>query len=194
MYAVSLLPSEYKESQISKKRNDRIIFIGLIACMASLVLTITVIAISAIFDGELKAVKSDNKAISMQIDELKPIEVLRDQISEMLTNVNQTAGLSPAWNTLISEIGNCVPPQTGLTDISASYKDQSGTITIRGVAASHEEVSIFIESLSAIDGLGEVLCKVSSGSSPDMTSNVQFEVQVQILAGAPYEIDLGGVQ
>lgn len=192
MYSVSLLPLEYRNYQSVLKRNDRFIFMGLIAALASLAVLVTAIAISSIYDGELKRIKSDNEEIVKQIDELKPIEALQTQVADMLAMINLTAGLSPSWENIITVIGNAVPPSIGITSISADYSDGIGKIIITGSASSHEYVSVLLKSLSKVNGFGEISCIFSVKS--DASNDIGFEIDITSLPGMPYDLKLGGVQ
>lgn len=192
MYAVSLLPIEYKSYQSSLKRNDKLIFIGLIAAIGSLIVLVTLIAISSVYDQELNRAKSDNSRVMKQIDELKPVELLQTTVSNMFNQINQAAGLSPSWDLLIADIGNSISPKLAFTSVIAQYKDQSGNLVIIGSASSHVDVSDLIQVLSTIDGLGEIQCKISSKTDPEQPSDIKFELDVQLLNGTPYELSLGG--
>lgn len=192
MYAVSLLPLEYRNYQSTLKRNDRFVFIGLIAALASLVVLVTSIAISSIYDGELERIKKDNKEIVKQIDELKPFEVLQAQVTDMLVQINEAAGLSPSWENVIAEIGNAVPATVGISSMTADYSDGVGKIIITGIASDHNEVSILLQNLSKINGLGEIGCIFSTKS--DASNETGFEIDIASLSGIPYNLELEGVQ
>jgi Tfp pilus assembly protein PilN len=194
MYAVRLLPIEYRDYQRAMRRSDKLVFVGIIAVLALLVVLVTSMAISSILAKELDGLRAENIAVNKQIDELKSIEELQLQVAGRLEQIEQTAGLSPNWDQLIAAVGNSSLPGITFDSVDLEYGDQSGTMVIQGSASGHDDVSALLRNLSKVDGLGDIQCRLSSATDSELVEDVRFEIRAEILVGAPYQIPTGGAE
>lgn len=190
MYAVSLLPREYQET-LSTERKSRNLLVGLIISIAVLALALVALAwIGDHLNHELESLKADNEAIAQRIEDLKPLENMQKDIEALTTLVLQAGGLCPEWGSVLQEVGNTLPPDIYLTNMTASFANGTSTLVILGRAPSHESVAKMIDGLARDDNFGEIACSFSNYESA--SDNIKFELKIPLMIRNQAQAEGGG--
>lgn len=179
MYRVSLLPSEYKNHQVSSRKKDLLVLITGATAMAMMIVFVALSMIASMYDKNLISIEKENKRIEKSINEYKYIDILQSEVQAMQLQILQIAGSSLDWSKVVSEIGNSVPPKIGLSSIAVTYQGENGILAINGHASSHKEVADWMKEIDRIEGLSDVKC-VKSVMSPEKDNEVDFELNIPL--------------
>jgi len=190
MYKISLLPEEYKQYRVISRRSRRLLLVLFTTALSLAVVLITSVAILLVYRNQLSDIEDWNAELEKQIEALKPVEILQQQLLNMHETINQAAGLSPAWDEFVTHIGNNVPPGVAISDITAEYGENS-RITILGSASSYDYIADYADYLKKVEGLDNI--QVEYLEEDNSAELVFYRIDIQSVPAESYQLNLGGV-
>ncbi|MDO8749504.1 MAG: type IV pilus assembly protein PilM [Candidatus Omnitrophota bacterium] len=160
---INFLPFEIRED-LKRLMERAALKAGLSAAITILVLTFVGLRLSvANLDKKINAVKSELSFLNTRFGEAKERNLINDVLS-----------VEPYWEDVFKEIGNGIPDEIYLTQMSA----QGGSVTLKGVIASgrdqQDAFSGFIRKLEA-----GIFRNIKFSAAARAAGQKEFEVQMQ---------------
>ena len=186
MKYVSLLPPEIKSKRLLEKKQGLIIRVLLIV-MLFVLLGYSFLFVSSIMAGSnLDSLQQQRVAAERQAEALAEYEELYNQMISAENALNSAMGTAPSWSQLLRNIGESLFPFARLTDMTVNYGAGGGTINLRGLTGTHQDVALMLERIEQLDMFDNVLCRTSSATTTAAGESTQFVVEAIIIPGELY--------
>ncbi len=189
MYSVSLLPYEYRllNTKAQKKNISLILAIVAMGLLFAVYIYFTIILTSN--NVKLNEIRKEAASVESQISKIDDLLVINNEVSEMLNYASQAAGSNPEWGSLITSIGNSVPESVSLKNIEMKFNSSDGECSIVGMGLTHRSVSEWLQKLEKVNGIGEIMCEISTIDNKDDINNpVRFELTIPLQKGPGYKL------
>ncbi len=191
MYSVSLLPYEYRliNSKARKKNISLILAMVAMGLLFAAYIILTIILTSN--NAKLNEIRKEANSVESQISKIDDLLIISNDVNEMLNRASLASGSNPEWGTLITSIGNSVPESVSLKNIEMEFTSSEGECSILGTGLTHQSVSEWLQKLEKINGIGEVLCEISTiDNQDDITNPVRFELTMPLQKGPGYKLPM----
>lgn len=192
MKNISLLPPEIKAEARARRRRNLYLLVS-VGVLAGFVIFYSILHIeTARTRSELRTLEEEREIVATEMDALGVYREMQADVEAAERMVQQAMGTTPSWGELLETVGLKVPHGIQLTDLNASYNNDSGELTLRGRADSHITVARWLEQMHEIPLLDRIYCQFADEGLHEGRVTVQFEVKARILPGEPYRLVIEG--
>lgn len=189
---ISLLPPDLVAQRKYKNRKS-IVIMGAIILFAAMFFIFGIISMITLIPAvQVISLEGEKGILQSQITDLKKYQDMKNKITTLEGFLVQAMGNNPSWGNLLSTIGQTTSDQVWFTNVACSYKDNKGTISIKGWTLNQAAVSAYLSQLENNQVLQNVQCTNLSNTNTQNQRTVQFEITANIKSGAPYQINHEG--
>ena len=189
---ISLLPPDLVAQRKYKNRKS-IVIMGAIILFAAMFFIFGIISMVTLIPAvQVISLEGEKGILQSQITDLKKYQDMKNKITTLEGFLVQAMGNNPSWGNLLSTIGQTTSDQVWFTNVACSYKDNKGTISIKGWTLNQAAVSAYLSQLENNQVLQNVQCTNLSNTNTQNQRTVQFEITANIKSGAPYQINHEG--
>jgi Tfp pilus assembly protein PilN len=180
---ISLLPPEIKQYRQEREKKNRIQFLILLFLIFIAVINIFFLVNNLLLRGNLDALRQEREFVERQAADLTEFTDLYVEISASEQLLTAALGTVPQWSAFFRNVSQALPVTAWFSDLTATYSDQAGVITIRGWSYDHASLADLLERLEEIEQLDQVQCRVSTETIYQGTEAIQFQVDAILLSG-----------
>jgi Tfp pilus assembly protein PilN len=180
---ISLLPPEIKQHRQEKERRNKIQFLILLFLIFVAVINIFFLINNLLLSGDINALRQERELVERQAADLAEYSDLNVQISASEQLLSAAMGTVPRWSAFFRDISQALPVTAWFSDLTATYSDQAGTLTIRGWSYDHGSLADLLEKLEENQQLEQVQCRVSTETIYQGIDAIQFQVDAILLSG-----------
>lgn len=200
---ISLLPPEIKVQRLMQWRRSLCLLGSSLAVMVLLCIYIVLTAVTMHVRAETRVLQEQRGALPGEALKYKQYADLQVKLKQTEKLAQQAWGTPPDYKVIMAGIGLYIPDGVWLTDFTASYMTNektapqtaavpaSGKLVVQGWATSHREVASWLVNIRAVPGLTDIVCQYSSEEDLNGQPLVKFEINANVLPGAPYQLDIG---
>ena len=192
MDRISLLPPEIKLKRQEREKKNRIQFLIFIFLIFIAVLNIFFLVNNMLLRGDLNALRQERELVERQAADLAEYSDLHIEISTSEQLLTAAMGTVPQWSALLRNISQSLPVTAWFSDLTATYSDQAGTLSISGWSYDHGSLGDLLERLESVEQLEQVQTRVSTETLYQNTQAIQFQVDANLLSGPGFLAEEGG--
>lgn len=186
---VSLLPPDLV-AQRKYKNQKSIVIMGAIITFAAMFFIFGAISmITLIPSVQIISIEGEKSILQNQITGLQKYQDVKNRITTLEGFLVQAMGNNPSWGNLLSDIGQTTSDQIWFTDVTCTYKDNKGTLLLKGWTLNQTAVSTYLHQLESNQALQNVQCINLINTITQGQRTVQFEITANIKSGAPYQLN-----
>jgi len=189
---ISLLPPEIKQHRQEKERRNKIQFLILLFLIFVAVINIFFLINNLLLSGDLNALRQERELVERQAADLAEYADLHIVISASEQLLTVALGTVPQWSAFFRNISQALPVTAWFSDLTATYSDQAGTLTIRGWSYDHSSLADLLVRLEQIEQLEQVLLRVSTETMYQGIDAIQFQVDAILLSGPGFLVEEEG--
>lgn len=180
---INLLPPELvaKRDQRNKQKKLMAVGVGVLALFFCIYGALFLMTVSA--KAEANKYIEQRQDLESKAMELKVYADQLDQVAKAEALAKVIMSNTPEWNEIIAQVGYNIPASVWLTDVSAKVEqgaEPKGEIILKGLALDHPSVSMWLEQISLIPGLYDVMCQVSSEKDFSGHPTIYFEIKANL--------------
>lgn len=183
MDRISLLPPEIKQHRQEREKRNKIQFLILLFLIFVAVINIFFLVNNLLLSGNLDALRQERESVEMQAEGLAEYAALNSEINASEQLLTVALGTVPRWSAFFRDISQALPVTAWFSDLTATYSDQAGTLTIRGWSYDHGSLADLLEKLEENEQLEQVQCRVSTETIYQGIDAIQFQVDANLLSG-----------
>lgn len=192
MNRISLLPPEIKQKRQEREKKNRIQFLILMFLIFIAVLNIFFLVNNLLLRGDLNALRQERELIERQAADLAEYNDLYIEISTSEQLLTAAMGTVPQWSAFFRNISQALPVTAWFSDLTGTYSEEAGTLTIRGWSYDHGSLADLLERLEEIEQLEQIQLRVSTETMYQGTDAIQFQVDAYLLSGPGFLAEEGG--
>ena len=204
MRQINLLPSEI----IERRRTRQItMLLGAAGLALIAILAIIFVVQAARLSGErgkLEAQERSNRTLQRRVTQLQGFAQLQQTLRTKEQLLGQLTATEVRWSLLLNNISLVIPSDVWLTNFSGSVQAQAGgagattgavgTIQVSGTTFTHLDVARWLSRLSGVDEFVFPYLSLSSKSSTETETLVDFNSSVQLGQEALRKNQPGGLR
>jgi Tfp pilus assembly protein PilN len=187
MIRINLLPPEVVAARKKKERQFRFLRILLLTAVLFAVGFNVLFAMTLNVRSDVSAVLQQRSQVETLIEAYKPYQDLQEANNAKIALLVEAMGMQPGWRDILGVIGQEIPANVWLTNLSITSSDNGNLINFRGITYDHPSTAGWLESLEGIAGIENILCQFSAEETVDDRELVRFEVSAVITAGQVYD-------
>ncbi len=180
-HIVSLLPPEIRQKRQDERRQALIIRAMVIFFLIVLVLYAFLLVSSIFTRNDIANLRSERETLEQQINLLQPYADLYNDMTAAEERYAQAIGTIPQWGDFLLDLGLTLPPGIWLSDMTCLYRDEGGTLNLRGWGYSHENIAEMLDRIQEMEMLDQVMIQTAAGTSFEGRDAVQFTVDALIV-------------
>jgi Tfp pilus assembly protein PilN len=189
---ISLLPPDLVAQRKYKNRKS-IVIMGAIILFAAMFFIFGIISMITLIPAvQVISLQGEKSILQNQITGLQKYQDVKNRITTLEGFLVQAMGNNPSWGNLLSDIGQTTSDQVWFTDVACTYKDNKGTLLIKGWTLNQAAVSTYLSQLESNQVLQNVQCTNLINTNTQNQQTVQFEITADIKSGAPYQLNSEG--
>lgn len=189
---ISLLPPDLVAQRKYKNRKSIVIMVAIILFAAMFFIFGVISMITLIPAVQVISLQGEKNILQNQITGLQKYQNMKNRITTVEGFLVQAMGNNPSWGNLLSDIGQTTSDQVWFTDVACTYKDNKGTLLIKGWTLNQAAVSTYLSQLERNQALQNVQCINLINTNTQDQRTVQFEITANIKSGAPYQLNREG--
>ena len=185
---ISLLPPDLV-AQRKYKNQKSIVIMGAIILFAAMFFIFGIISMITLIPAvQVISLQGEKGILQSQITGLQKYQDVKNRITTLEGFLVKAMGNNPSWGNLLADIGQTTSDQVWFTDVACTYKDNKGTLLIKGWTLNQTAVSTYLSQLESNQVLQNVQCINLINTNTQGQRTVQFEITANVKSGAPYQL------
>lgn len=192
MKKISLLPPEIREERNLRRKQRFYIIVSASVLGVFLLTYISLLLITLNIHSQADTLEDQRHSIERQIAELEHIAEMQVMVDKTEVILHQALGEVPDWEILLREISALIPDDVWLSDLNATFTDESGEMSMRGWGRHHYFVAAWLRKTEELEGMENIRFQFSTETTVEDRKAFQFEIRGNLEPGQPLERILEG--
>ena len=192
MKKISLLPPEIRKERNLRHKQRFYIIVSVSVLGVFLLTYISLLLITLNINSQADTLEDQRHSIERQIAELEHIAEMQAKVDKTEVILQQALGEVPDWEILLREVSALIPDDVWLSDLNATFADESGEMSMRGWGRHHYFVATWLRKTKEMEGMENIRCQFSTETTVEDRKAFQFEIRGNLEPGQPLERILEG--
>jgi len=189
---ISLLPPEIKQNLLEREKKNRIQLLIALFLILIAVLNVFFLVNNYLLGENLDALRQERELVELEAAALAEYGELHLAVRASEQLLTAVMGTVPQWSAFFRQISQALPVTAWFSNLTVTYSDQAGTLTIRGWSYDHGSLADLLERLEKIEQLEQVQCRVSTETIYQETDAIEFQVEALVIPGTGFFAEEGG--